>query len=103
VTLGEKGAAFLWRGEVVHVPAPQVRAMDTTGAGDGFVSAFLYGLTRRYADAEALLGATPESLTELATFACRVGARVVEHLGAVLGLPRAAEIADQMPEDLRPR
>lgn len=103
VTLGEKGAAFLWRGEVVRVPAPQVRVVDTTGAGDGFVAAFLYGLTRRYADARALLGATPESLTGLATFACRVGARVVEQLGAVPGLPRAAEIADQMPEDLRPR
>ena len=103
VTLGEKGAAFLWQGEVVRVPAPQVRVMDTTGAGDGFVAAFLYGLTRRYADAQALLGATPESLTEQATIACRVGARVVEQLGAVPGLPHAAEIADQMPEDLRPR
>jgi fructokinase len=103
VTLGEKGAAFLWRGEVVHVPAPQVQVVDTTGAGDGFVAAFLYGLTRRYADARALLGATPESLTELATLACRVGARVVERLGAVPGLPRAAEIVGQMPEDLRPR
>ncbi|HYH99002.1 carbohydrate kinase [Hyalangium sp.] len=103
VTLGEKGAAFLWQGEVVHVPAPPTRVVDTTGAGDGFVSAFLYGLTRRYTDARALLGATQESLTELATFACVVGSRVVERLGAVAGLPRAAEVADQMPRDLRPR
>ncbi|HVG64408.1 MAG TPA: carbohydrate kinase [Hyalangium sp.] len=103
VTLGEKGAAFLWQGQEVRVSAPRVQVVDTTGAGDGFVSAFLYGLTRRYTDARVLLGASTESLLELATFACRVGARVVEHLGAVPGLPRAAEITDQMPEDLRPR
>jgi len=103
VTLGEKGAAFLWQGQEVRVSAPRVQVVDTTGAGDGFVSAFLYGLTRRYTDARVLLGASTESLLELATFACRVGARVVEHLGAVPGLPRVAEITDQMPEDLRPR
>lgn len=103
VTLGEKGAAFLWHGEVVHVPAPPARVVDTTGAGDGFVAGFLYGLTRRYADARALLGATRESLAELATFACVVGSRVVERLGAVAGLPAAAEVSEHMPADLRPR
>ncbi|WP_224362019.1 carbohydrate kinase family protein [Hyalangium versicolor] len=103
VTLGEKGAAFLWRGEVVHVPAPTVRVLDTTGAGDGFVSSLLFGLTRRYPDPRALLGASRESLTELATFACVVGSRVVERLGAVAGLPLAAEVAQHMPADLRPR
>lgn len=103
VTLGEKGAAFLWHGEVVHVPAPPARVVDTTGAGDGFVAGFLYGLTRRYADARALLGATRESLAELATFACVVGSRVVERLGAVAGLPVAAEVSEHMPADLRPR
>jgi fructokinase len=103
VTLGEKGAAFPWEGEVVLVPAPPARVLDTTGAGDGFVAALLYGLTRRYADANSLRGATLESLTELVTFACAVGSRVVERLGAVAGLPRAAEVAEQMPADLRPR
>jgi fructokinase len=103
VTLGERGAAFLWRGEEVHVPAPRVRVVDTTGAGDGFVASFLYGLTRRYADAAALREATRESLKELVTFSCVVGSRVVERLGAVAGLPRAHEVAEHMPADLRPR
>jgi fructokinase len=103
VTLGEKGAAFLWQDEEVHVPAPRIRVVDTTGAGDGFVASFLYGLTRRYADAQALRGATRESLTELVTFSCVVGSRVVERLGAVAGLPRAEEVAEHMPADLRPR
>jgi fructokinase len=102
VTLGEKGAVLLWKGERVRVPAPVARVVDTTGAGDGFTAAFLFGLTRRYADAAALAGASREALEELATFACAVGARVVEKLGAVAGLPRAHEVASELPADLRP-
>ena len=45
VTLGEQGAAFVTQtGEVQHVPAPKVTAIDTTGAGDAFVGGFAFGL-----------------------------------------------------------
>lgn len=45
VTLGERGAALAQRGgAVVHVPAPTVVPVDTTGAGDAFVGAFAVGL-----------------------------------------------------------
>jgi len=45
VTLGSRGAALLGEDGVVHrIPAPDVRAIDTTGAGDAFVGAFAYGL-----------------------------------------------------------
>ncbi len=101
VTLGERGAAFLWKGEEVRVPAPHARVVDTTGAGDGFVAGFLFGLSRRYPDTQALREATRQSLTELASFACAVGSRVVERLGAVAGLPRAEEISKFLPADLR--
>ena len=97
VTLGEKGAVLLWQGERVHVPAPRARVLDTTGAGDGFVAALLHGLVRWYGDARALSGATRAELTALATFACAVGARVVERFGAVDGLPRAEDVAAVMP------
>jgi fructokinase len=101
VTRGEAGAVFLWRGEVVRVPAPRARVVDTTGAGDGFMAAFLHGLTRRYADASALAEATREDLEALATFACAVGSRVVEHLGAVTGLPSRDEVAGLLPRWLQ--
>jgi fructokinase len=101
VTLGEAGAAFLWRGEVVRVAAPRVRVVDTTGAGDGFTAGLLRGLSWRYPSAEALARASGEDLTALARFACEVGARVVEHLGAVAGLPRAEAVAPVMPAWLR--
>jgi ribokinase len=45
VTLGERGALVLPRdGEAARVEAPQVRAVDTTGAGDAFLGAFAVGL-----------------------------------------------------------
>ncbi|WNG38098.1 carbohydrate kinase [Archangium violaceum] len=97
VTLGEAGAVFLWRGEVVRVPSPRARVVDTTGAGDGFTSAFLRGLSRRYADAAQLAEASREDLESLATFGCAVGSRVVEHLGAVTGLPHRDEVAHVLP------
>jgi fructokinase len=97
VTRGEAGAVFLWRDEVVRVPAPRARVVDTTGAGDGFTSAFLLGLSRRYADASELARATREDLEALASFGCAVGSRVVEHVGAVAGLPFRDEVAALLP------
>lgn len=45
VTLGEAGAAVaLPGGQVRRVTAPQVVAIDSTGAGDAFVGAFAFGL-----------------------------------------------------------
>ena len=58
VTLGEAGAAFLWRGGVVRVEAPLARVVDTTGAGDGFTAGLLRGLSWRYPSAEALARAS---------------------------------------------
>ena len=44
VTLGDKGAATIDKDSVIKIPAPSVKAVDTTGAGDAFVGAFAYGL-----------------------------------------------------------
>jgi len=45
VTLGEKGAAYVKGDEVLKFPAPKVKAIDTTGAGDAFVGAFSFGIS----------------------------------------------------------
>ena len=42
VTLGARGALELADGRVVHASAPEVEALDTTGAGDLFVAAYLF-------------------------------------------------------------
>jgi len=55
VTLGERGAALVDAGGKVHViAAPQVEAVDTTGAGDAFVGAFAFGLASGWQEEDAV-------------------------------------------------
>ena len=42
VTLGDKGALWMFGGETRHFPAPKVSAVDTTGAGDAFIGCFAH-------------------------------------------------------------
>ncbi len=44
VTLGKQGVAALWDGQIVEVPGFPVEPLDTTGSGDIFHGAFVYGL-----------------------------------------------------------
>jgi ribokinase len=44
LTLGERGSLLVTDEESRHVPAPSVRAVDTTGAGDAFVGSLAYYL-----------------------------------------------------------
>jgi ribokinase len=37
VTLGEWGALLMEEQRAIHIPAPKVKAVDTTGAGDAFI------------------------------------------------------------------
>jgi sulfofructose kinase len=68
VTLGAHGSMLLDGDQLYRVPAPSVRAVDATGAGDVFRGAFIYGLLRgdtpvdilRLANAAAALSCTRE-------------------------------------------
>jgi sugar/nucleoside kinase (ribokinase family) len=42
VKLGENGSLWLAPGRDVHAPAPRVKVVDTTGAGDAFNAGFLH-------------------------------------------------------------
>lgn len=56
ITLGSEGASIFDGIREFNLPAPQVKAVDTNGAGDMFAGAFLYALTQGmdYASAGAL-------------------------------------------------
>ena len=81
VTLGERGVLARRGKETLHVPAPRVEVVDTTGAGDGFVAGLLAS-----APLEGDLGSA-------LTMACAVGSRVCTRLGAVAGLPTRADLS----------
>jgi ribokinase len=75
VTLGAEGAVVVEGDRFERVPAPRVRAVDTTGAGDAFCGALAGALAE---------GAT---LVEAARWAVRVAAVSVTRPGAQGGLP----------------
>ncbi|MET4643513.1 ribokinase [Streptomyces sp. NBC_01724] len=81
ITLGSKGCLYAARGsETVHFPAPEVTAVDTTGAGDTFVGALAVALGEGRAVPEALAWAS------IAAALC------VQKPGASTSMPYRSEI-----------
>jgi sugar/nucleoside kinase (ribokinase family) len=74
VKLGARGCGILAPGTELRLPAFDVPATDTTGAGDCFAGAFLAALHHGLPHAEA------------ARFANAAAALAVQHLGATAGL-----------------
>ncbi|KFF96582.1 ribokinase [Streptomyces scabiei] len=81
VTLGAEGALVADAEGSARVPAVQVEAVDTTGAGDAFTAALAWRLGAGSAPAEA------------AAYAARVGAAAVTKAGAQVSFPTAEEVA----------
>ncbi len=48
ITLEDKGSLYCQDGVVKIMPAPKVKAIDSTGAGDIFHGAFIYGLVKKW-------------------------------------------------------
>jgi len=84
ITLGERGAIALRDGRWFRAAAPRVEVADTTGAGDGFVA----GLLSRLAHDPDL---PDEALQDALELACQVGSAVCTRMGAIAGLPAAAD------------
>ncbi len=57
VTLGERGALAIFDGERIEVPAPRIEVVDTVGAGDSFMSAFISAM-----DHDSALGVGGQTL-----------------------------------------
>lgn len=54
ITLGEKGALSARAGMDCHIPAFEVRPLDTTGAGDAFIGSFAYFLANNFPEIQAI-------------------------------------------------
>ena len=84
VTCGADGAYAFAGDQDVYVPGFEVKAVDTTGAGDSFVGAALYQIISEKMD---LAGLTAEKLRAMVTFCNAVGALVVQKHGAIPAMP----------------
>ncbi len=72
VKLGDKGSLIKQKNKVYKIKALQVKAVDSTGAGDAYAGGMLFGLSR---------GLSIEKSARIATF---LGGKVVETFGARL-------------------
>jgi sugar/nucleoside kinase (ribokinase family) len=81
VTLGERGAAVLEGDRFVVVPGFQVKAIDTTGAGDIFRAGFIHGLVSGWPIERAV------------RFANAAAAVSCTRAGAMASAPTLAEVA----------
>lgn len=75
VTLGEEGSYTLASGRSFHTPAFPVEVVDTTGAGDVYHGAYIFGLLQEW------------SLEKKAVFASAVAALSCTRLGGRTGIP----------------
>lgn len=80
MTCGADGCLVILNNEVVHFPAYKIEAIDTTGAGDAFHGAFLYGILQNY------------SIEYTIKFASAVSAINCLSIGGRKGLPNKEQV-----------
>lgn len=86
VTLGERGAVVVASNEAVHIPAPTISPLDTTGAGDSFCAAIAVSLVEG------------KDLVEAAQWAVQVGAATTLVAGAQPSLPTSEEVLQRLED-----
>jgi fructokinase len=88
-TMGRDGCHYFTEKADRRVPGFEVDAIDTTGAGDGFVAGMLMGLVRRPA-----IWKDKAALEEVLVFANAVGALTTTKLGAIPALPTLNAVSE---------
>ena len=81
ITLGKEGTLLGINGKTITIPSITVKVVDTTGAGDAFVGAVLFQLSKySKAEIEKLKAADWKKIISNAN---KAGARTCEYLGAM--------------------
>jgi fructokinase len=84
VTLGKNGVLSYYKGQFTNVPTfDQVKVKETTGCGDAFMAAIIYGLLK----CENFLHLSTSKLIEILTFANGVATIVGTRYGASNSMP----------------
>jgi sugar/nucleoside kinase (ribokinase family) len=89
VTHGEEGAYYVTDGTLYQVPAPEVKAVDTVGAGDNFHAAFALALSQGF------------DLHQAVKFSVAVASSSCREYGGRMGVPtwqQALEVAGTLTE-----
>lgn len=88
LTQGDQGCRYWIRGHQDHYPAFPVAVVDTTGAGDSFVAAFVHQLCQ----SQGQCLATAERIQATIAYANSVGALSTTQPGAIAAQPTATAV-----------
>ncbi len=91
-TCGSDGAYAYTENAKAFSPSAKVNAVDTTGAGDGFIGSFLWKLQKAGIDHGSIGSADEKVLTDCLAFSNRFCAASVRSEGAIASYPTAAEM-----------
>lgn len=80
VTLGERGSITVSKDWVIRIPAFEVKAVDTTGAGDVFHGGYIYGLLNGW------------DIKNTVIFAAALAAMKCTKLGGRAGIPKLNDV-----------
>ncbi|MDR1505231.1 MAG: carbohydrate kinase [Prevotella sp.] len=89
VTLGKKGCFLRNKNACVYQPAYDVNVLDTTGAGDSFMGALIYKLTRKNICASEL---SESALNHVAEFCNACASVSTTRRGSLLVMPTYEEV-----------
>jgi fructokinase len=81
ITIGTEGTLFGYNNSTTIVPSIKISPIDTTGAGDAFVGAFLFQLSKK--TTKEIEGLSSEEWINIIANANKAGARTCEYLGAM--------------------
>jgi ribokinase len=84
VTLGAQGAVLVSNNMARHFPAPKVKSIDSTGAGDIFSGSFMAALS------------AGKPLEEAVTYASAAAALSTTRLGVIESIPTVPEVAEML-------
>lgn len=93
ITMGEEGSIAQYGKSRIHEPAKKVKVIDTTGAGDAFMSALLYYFHDK--------GMHPEHLKDYLRFANKMGALATTEFGSLTAFTSElvnCKIINNLPE-----
>lgn len=93
-TKGIIGAEFITKDRKIFEKAFNVKAQDTTGAGDSFIGSLLYSIAKEEYSLKALVNLKEEKIREILKFSNGTAALTVCKKGAIGALPTKEEVLD---------
>ena len=91
-TKGAEGAECYTESTSAYADGQKVKAVDTTGAGDGFIGAFLYCLAKDEVEVGQLASLSREQLEKYLAFANKFCAKSIIKYGAIASYPTLTEM-----------